>query len=353
MEGLPMTTIKAVVYHGPRDVRCEVLPIPDCNPGEIRVQVDACAVCGSDWKAYKSGNPRMRPPITMGHEFTGLIEMIGAGVSGFSLGERVVMATSVSCGECLYCRRGWRNLCSDLRPMGFHYNGGMAEFVTIPARAIQQGHIVKVPMKVKPIHAALAEPVSCCVNAAENCGIVPGDVVAVLGAGPMGILNACVAREFGAAKIILSEVNPARLKQAASFGFDRLVNPADEDLAKVIMNETGGYGADVVIVSAPAAQPQEQALSLVRKRGSVCLFASLPAGNSMLNLDSRPLHYGELRVVGTSDSTAEHVQRAVDLIAGGSLPVEKIASHLLNFDDIQEAFSLMESGEALRVVLTP
>ena len=237
--------------------------------------------------------------------------------------------------------------------MGFHYNGGMAEFVTIPARAIQQGHIVKVPLKVKPIHAALAEPVSCCVNAAENCGIVPGDVVAVLGAGPMGILNACVAREFGAAKIILSEVNPARLKQAASFGFDRLVNPADEDLAKVIMNETGGYGADVVIVSAPAAQPQEQALSLVRKRGSVCLFASLPAGNSMLNLDSRPLHYGELRVVGTSDSTAEHVQRAVDLIAGGSLPVEKIASHLLNFDDIQEAFALMESGEALRVVLTP
>ena len=77
-----MTTIKAVVYHGPRDVRCEVLPIPDCNPGEIRVQVDACAVCGSDWKAYKSGNPRMRPPITMGHEFTGLIERIGAGVSG-------------------------------------------------------------------------------------------------------------------------------------------------------------------------------------------------------------------------------------------------------------------------------
>ena len=185
-----MTTIKAVVYHGPRDVRCESLPIPVCNAGEIRVQVDACAVCGSDWKAYKLGNPRMRPPITMGHEFTGLIEMIGAGVSGFSLGERVVLATSVSCGECLYCRRGWRNLCSDLRPMGFHYNGGMAEFVTIPARAIQQKHVVKVPLTVKPIHAALAEPVSCCVNAAENCGIVHGDVVAVLGAGPMGILNA-------------------------------------------------------------------------------------------------------------------------------------------------------------------
>lgn len=348
-----MTTIKAVVYHGPLDVRCESVPMPVCGADEIRVQVDACAVCGSDWKAYKSGNPRMRPPITMGHEFSGLIESIGAGVHGHALGERVVMATSVSCGECLYCRRGWRNLCTDLRPMGFYYNGGMAEFVTIPARALEQGHVVKVPATVKAIHAALSEPVSCCVNAAENCGIVQGDVVAVLGAGPMGILNACVAREFGASKIILSEVNPARLKQAGMFGFERLVNPATEDLTKIIMNETGGYGADVVIVSAPAAQPQEQAMTMVRKRGTVCLFASLPAGNSMLNVDSRPMHYGELRVVGTSDSTASHVQRAVELIAAGSLPVEKIASHVLRLDDIQQAFALMESGEALRVVLTP
>ena len=348
-----MTTIKAVVYHGPLDVRCESVPMPACGADEIRVQVEACAVCGSDWKAYKSGNPRMRPPITMGHEFTGLIETIGAGVHGYQLGERVVMATSVSCGGCLYCRRGWRNLCTDLRPMGFYYNGGMAEFVTVPARALQQDHVVRVPAAVKAIHAALSEPVSCCVNAAENCGIVTGDVVAVLGAGPMGILNACVARGFGAAKIILSEVNPVRLDQARMFGFERLVNPVTDDLTKIIMDETGGYGADVVIVSAPAAQPQEQAMTLVRKRGTVCLFASLPAGKSLLNVDSRPMHYHELRVVGTSDSTASHVRRAVELIAAGSLPVGKIASHVLKFDAIHQAFALMASGEALRVVLTP
>jgi len=237
--------------------------------------------------------------------------------------------------------------------MGFYYNGGMAEFVTIPARALRQGHVVKVPAGLQAIHAALAEPVSCCVNAAENCGIAKGDVVAVLGAGPMGILNACVAREYGAAKIILSEVNAARLRQAASFGFDRLVNPASDDLAKIIKDETGGYGADVVIVAAPAAQPQEQATTLARKRGTVCLFASLPAGKNLLTVDSRPIHYGELRVIGSSDSTSAHVRRAVELIAGGSLPLEKIASHVLKLDDIQQAFSLMESGEALRVVLVP
>ena len=350
---MPQQHIKAVVYHGPLDVRCESVPMPACGADEIRVQVDACAVCGSDWKAYKSGNPRMKPPITIGHEFTGLIETVGADVRGFAIGERIVIATSLSCGECLYCQRGWRNLCTDLRPMGFYYNGGMAEFVTIPARALQQGHVVKVPAGVKAIHAALAEPVSCCVNAAGNCGITAGDVVAVLGAGPMGILNACVAREFGAARIILSEINPARLKQAEAFGFDRLVNPATEDLAKIIKDETGGYGADVVIVAAPAAQPQEQAMTLARKRGTVCLFASLPAGKSALNVDSRPIHYGELRVIGSSDSTDAHVRRAVELIAKGSLPANRVASHVLKLDDIQRAFALMESGEALRVVLTP
>ena len=353
MEVPPVAAIKAVVYHGPLDVRCESVPMPACGADEIRVKVDACAVCGSDWKAYKSGNPRMKPPITIGHEFTGLIETIGAGVRGFATGERIVMATSLSCGKCLYCRRGWRNLCTDLRPMGFYYNGGMAEFVTIPARALQQGHVVKVPAGVKAIHAALAEPVSCCVFAAGNCGITQGDIVAVLGAGPMGILNACVAREFGAAKIILSEVNPSRLKQAEAFGFDRLVNPATEDLAKIIKDETGGCGADVVIVAAPAAQPQEQAMTLARKRGTVCLFASLPAGKSMLHVDSRPIHYGELRVIGSSDSTDAHVRRAVELIAGGSLPANRVASHVLKLDDIQQAFALMESGEALRVVLVP
>jgi L-iditol 2-dehydrogenase len=121
----------------------------------------------------------------------------------------------------------------------------------------------------------------------------------------------------------------------------------------VIRQESEGRGADVVIVAAPAAQPQEQAMSLVRKRGTVCLFASLPAGKSMLNVDSRPIHYGEVRVIGISDSTAGHVQRAVQLIAGGCLPVDKVVSHVLGLDDIHRAFALMEGGEALRVVLAP
>ncbi|GAK50445.1 alcohol dehydrogenase superfamily, zinc-containing [Candidatus Moduliflexus flocculans] len=346
-------TMKAVVYYAPKDMRVEMVPIPACGADEIRVKVDACAVCGTDLKSYLVGNPRIKAPLASGHEFTGIVETVGAQVKGFTIGERIVMATSVSCGKCYYCKQGWPNLCADVAPMGFSYPGGMAEYVTIPARALQHGHVIKVPAQVKAEHAALAEPVSCTVNAMENCQLQPGATVVVVGAGPMGILNACVARGMGASKVILAEVNEARLKQAEAFGFDRLVNPSKEDLTQIVLAETGGVGADVAIVAAPAAPPQEQALSMVRKRGTVCLFASLPVGKNMLSIDSRKIHYGELRVVGTSDSTPKQVEKAVALIANNEIPAAQIATHRLPLDGILQSFELMQSGEALRVVLIP
>jgi L-iditol 2-dehydrogenase len=125
------------------------------------------------------------------------------------------------------------------------------------------------------------------------------------------------------------------------------------DLTESVMSETNGLGADIAIVAAPAAAPQEQAVHLVRKRGTVVLFASLPKGKSMLNIDSRAIHYNELRVVGTSDSAPWHVQRAVELLASGQVPADKLATHTLPLDQIQQAYQLMESGESLRVVLRP
>ncbi len=345
--------MKAIRYYAPGDIRVEMIDIPGCTDDEIRVKIDACAVCGTDMKAYRHGNPRIKAPMVMGHEFTGIIDTVGANVGGFSTGERIVMATSISCGECYYCKKGWRNLCVDIAPMGFGYPGGMAEYTTIPARALQNGHVIKVPDNVKAEHAALSEPLSCAVNSAGNCDIQDGDTVVVVGAGPMGIMNACVARQFGAAKIILAEINPERLAQAEEFGFDLLVNPAREDLTQIVKDNTDGIGADVAIVAAPATAPQRQALELVRKRGTVCLFASLPADNCMLEINSRIIHYGEIRLVGTSDSTGEHVAKAVEMIAGGTLPAEKLATHMLGLDEILEAFELMQSGKALRVVLKP
>jgi len=346
-------TMRAIIYRGPGEIQLEAVPVPQAADGELRVKVDACAVCGTDLKSFVHGNPKIAPPRVIGHEFTGVIDTVGAGVEGFAIGDRVVMATSVSCGECAYCAHGWTNLCVDMAAMGFKYEGGMAEFTVIPERAIRNGHVITVPEGVRPEHAALAEPLSCAVNSCENSNVQPGDTVVVVGAGPMGIMNACIAREFGAAKVILAEINDARLMQAAAFGFDMLVNPTGCDLAEVVKAATDGLGADVAIVAAPAAAPQEQAIDLVRKRGTVCLFASLPRGSSAITIDSRPLHYDELRMVGTSDSTPTQVARAVELIAGGGLPMDKLATHVLPLEGIARAFELMKSGESMRVVLTP
>ena len=344
--------MQAIVYHAPGDIRVEEIPKPECGPGELLVRVDACAVCGTDLKSRQHGNPRIKAPLVMGHEFTGIIETVSPdAVGNFQPGDRVVMATSVSCGQCYYCRHGWRNLCESLAPMGFSYPGGMAEYVAIPALALQGGHVIKVPPHVEAKCAALAEPVSCAVNSVRQCDIRQGDTVLVMGAGPMGLLNALVARAAGASTILLSEPNPLRRKQSEQFDLDRILDPETDDMTKIVREATGGRGADVVIVAAPAVPPQEQALSLVRKHGTVCLFASLPVGNNMLTLDSRTLHYGEIRLIGSSDSTPEHVREAVEMIATQQIPAEKIASHCLPLDQIEQAFELMMTGETLRVVL--
>ena len=348
-----MSSMTGVVYHGPGNIKIEQITIPDFNEKELFVKVDACAVCGTDLKSYRSGNPRIKAPLVMGHEFTGLIEKCGCDVEGFEIGNRVVMATSVSCGECLYCRKGWKNLCENIAPMGFSYAGGMAEYTVIPERAINNGHVIKVPKNVSAAHATLAEPLSCAINSASNSRIQQGDTVVVLGAGPMGLMNVAVAKALGAGKIILSEISTERLRQAGDFGIDILVNPENENLADVVKNATDGYGADIAIVAAPAAYPQETAVELVRKKGTVCLFASLPAGKEMLSINSRTVHYGEIMIVGSSDSTPENVQQAIEMISTGILDADKLVTHTLKFDGIFNAFELMEKGESLRVVLTP
>jgi L-iditol 2-dehydrogenase len=345
--------MKSVRYYGPKDIRIDEIPVPEIKSDELLVKIEACAVCGSDLKSFNVGNPRLKPPIVMGHEFTGTIVEAGSEVSAYAINDKIVMATSVSCGDCLYCKKGWTNLCVNLAPMGFYFNGGMAEYTVIPSRAIKNGHVVKVPNGLKADFASLAEPLSCAVNSIDKCDIQKGDTVLIMGAGPMAILNACVARYEGAGKIIMTEINEARLEQAAGFDIDLLVNSAKEDVQEIVLNETNGMGADVVIVAAPAAQPQEQALSLVRKNGTVNLFASLPAGQSNLTLDSRLIHYNEIKLTGSSDSTAKHVEKAVEMLSDEKFPSAKIATHVLSLDDIHEAFDLMISGEALRVILKP
>lgn len=345
--------MQALVYYGKEDVRLEELQKPKAADDELLIKIDACAVCGTDMKTFYNGNPRIKPPRVMGHELTGIVETAGIETDGFELGDRIVMATSISCGECIYCKEGYPNLCLNLSPMGFGYNGGMAEYTVIPSRALKNGHVIKVPKSIKAEHAALAEPLSCAINSNENAGVKEGSTVLVMGAGPLGILNLCVAREFGAKKTLISQTSELRLKKAAEFDCDVIIDVKNENLKERVMEETNGLGVDVVIVTAPSAAAQQEALGLVRKRGSVCLFASLPAGKSEILLDSRLIHYNEITITGCSDSAPRHVEKAVELLGRPGFPADKIVSHVLPLTGFRDALKLMKTGESLRVVLIP
>jgi L-iditol 2-dehydrogenase len=346
--------MQAIVYYAPGDIRVEDIQKPTMQDGEILVHVDACAVCGTDLKSKFHGNPRIRAPLVMGHEFTGKIESVGDMVVGnWNVGDRVVMATSISCGNCYYCQMGHRNLCVKLSAMGFSHSGGMAEYVAIPENAIENGHLIKVPMSVEAHCAALAEPTSCAVNSISQCYMRRNDNVLIMGAGPMGLLNGVVAQAYGAGKVIISEVNELRRRQCEQFGFTSVVDPTTQDLGLIIRQETASIGVDIVVVTAPAARPQEEAMAYVRKQGTVVLFASLPVEQKNITIDSRLLHYNELHLIGSSDSSPEHVKKAVEFIAKKKIPTEKIVSHQLPLCEINKAFELMQSGEALRVVLIP
>jgi L-iditol 2-dehydrogenase len=343
--------MKAVRFYGKGDIRVEDISIPEVERQGLLVKIEACAICGTDLKMYLSGNPRVKPPQTIGHEFVGQIVAIGADVDGFAVGERVTMATSISCGRCDCCRAGFTNRCDNLTPVSYDYPGAFAEYLSIPGSGVDGGNVIKVPDGVGDI-AALAEPVSCAINAQILSRVKLGDTVVIVGCGPLGAIHTQVAKANGAAKIIVTQTSVKRLELAKQFDVDAIIDVSKIDPVREVMKLTGGIGADVVIVTAPAAAAQEQSLLLARKGGMINLFASLPKGGSDLKLDSRLIHYRELFISGASDSTPYHVQLAVKLLAKGHIS-EKIVTHRLGVDSFLKGIELMKLSESLKVLIKP
>ncbi|MHB9071632.1 MAG: alcohol dehydrogenase catalytic domain-containing protein [Sedimentisphaerales bacterium] len=343
--------MKAVRFYDKGDIRVEDIAVPEIENGGLLVKVEACAICGTDLKMYLSGNPRVKPPQTIGHEFVGEIVKIGDDVRGFAAGERITMATSISCCKCDCCRAGFTNRCENLKPVSYDYPGAFAEYIAIPPAGVEGGNVVKVTADAGDI-AALAEPISCAINAQILANVKIGDTVVVVGFGPLGAIHTEVAKANGATRIIITESSQKRLQYAKQFDIDEIIDVSKDDAAKAVMKITNGVGADVVIVTAPSVAAQEQSLSLVRKGGMVNLFASLPKGGSELKLDSRLIHYRELFISGASDSTPYHVQLAVKLLAKGLIS-EKIITHRLGIDNFIDGIELMKSGQSLKVLILP
>jgi len=344
--------MKAAVYKGPEQMVVEEFPKPACGGDEVVLKVDACAICGTDIRIYFHGHKNVTPPFVIGHEIGGTIAEVGADVVGYEVGERVLVVTPVGCGRCVYCRRGFHNICTEFKALGYHFPGGFAEYMKIPEAAVRQGNLIKYPDHMKPEHAALVEPLSCVVNGQQYLNITTGDNVLVIGAGPIGCMHAVLARASGAANVVISEVSEDRIEMAGRFGLSRYVNPSKEDLKEVVMGMTDGAGMDVVIVACSVKAAQEQSLDLVAKKGRVSFFGGLPKDDPVIKFDSNLLHYNEISVYGAFASYSYQYLTALALAAGGNVNMEQFITHRVPLDNIVQGIEMARSGHALKVVVT-
>ena len=223
----------------------------------------------------------------------------------------------------------------------------------IPPQAVAGGNVIRVPEAVGDSAAALSEPLSCAVNAQELSGVRGGDAVVVLGGGPLGALHAELAKALGASEVMVIGHSEPRLSLLPRLQKVTVIDGREGSEKARVLERTGGIGADHVIVCAPVREPHEQALGLARKGGSVVYFASLPHGASELRLDSRLIHYGELRILGSSDSRPEHVERAVQLMALGRIDADALITHHLPVAQLPAGLELMKSRHSLKVLLHP
>jgi L-iditol 2-dehydrogenase len=337
--------MKALRYYGPGKVEIEDLEPPTPQPGEVLVRVRACGVCATDIKTVRRGHPKIKPGSVIGHEVSGTIVSVNQ-VEGWKPGDRIAAAPYTPCGECDACKRGQFTLCDHLMDEGFN-PGGFAEYITIPQRIVQKGMFV-VPEGLSYEHAALAEPLGCCLHGLEAVDITPRDRLLILGDGPMGLLQAEAARALGVRQIILTGMIPARLERAAQV-VDVVIDASHENVAERIQQIYPG-GADKVMVSVGDATLAETAFSYVRKGGTINLFAGLPRGVK-LSIDPYQIHYDEVRLVGSFGLAPQHFQQALNLLATGMVNVAGIITATVPIQEVIEAIQNVAEFRGIKTVV--
>jgi L-iditol 2-dehydrogenase len=345
--------MKAVVYGTDDKLSLQDMPEPTCAHDGLLTKILGCAICGSDVKLFKGPDPRVKAPQIVGHEFVGEIIEVGSDVKGFTVGERVAMATTLSCMACEYCWEGRTNLCPNVIPISRAFPGAFAPYMAIPHEGIRAGNTVKVPDTLEDDGACLAEPLSCAVNAQIQAGVTAGQTVVVVGGGPLGALNAELARANGATRVYVVQRSKKRQELVSKLNVDEVIDAGTLDPVEEVLRLTDGKGADVVIVAAPDRQAQERALEMARKGGSVNFFAGMAKDNSTVSINSRLVHYSEIRISGGSDSTARHVQTAIGLLNAGLVAWDRIITHRFPLSRFDDAMQVMVDRQGLKVITKP
>jgi L-iditol 2-dehydrogenase len=341
----------AARFYAPGVLRVEEVDIPEISRGELLIRNHVALTCGTDLKMYLRGHRLANPPLIIGHEFAGTVERVGEGAQGFEKGMRVVAANSAPCMSCHYCRIGKPNLCDHLDEVlvGFSSPGAYAEYVRLPARIVRQ-NTHAIPENVPFETAAFVEPLACVVHGIELSGIRAGDLVFVIGAGPIGLMHIQLAKIHGAKTVVVTDAITERLQMAAQFGADQLVAPSNSITKLKALSEN--RGADVTIEAVGKPETWELAVQATRKGGTTVLFGGCPAG-SKASIDTGLMHYGELTLRGVFHHTPGDVREALRLISTAQVNVAQLVTHRMRLTEVEEALRLMQKGTAIKVAITP
>jgi L-iditol 2-dehydrogenase len=345
--------MKAAVLEALERIVVREMPSADPEPGEIKLRIRACAVCGSDIRIFHHGNPRVKPPAIIGHEAAGEIIAVGKGVQKFAVGQRVALGADVPCGQCEWCRKGLGNNCPDNYAIGYQFPGAFAEEMLLNTMVVDYGPVTPIPDSVSDEEAALAEPLACAINGLEMCRLERGDTLCIIGAGPIGCMMIELGRDMGAERIIMIQRSQKRLALAKRFGADNYLSPEEGDVAQAVRDLTAGRGPDVVVTACGSVEAHEQAIAMVAKRGSVNLFGGLAPGARNLSVPSNTIHYKECYVLGSHGSVPRQHAAAMDLIRKRIVHVARCISHTFPLDRIAEAIEAAEKHEGLKVMVKP
>ncbi|MGD0940809.1 MAG: zinc-binding dehydrogenase [Terracidiphilus sp.] len=344
-------TMNAAVLHGREDVRIERVPVPEAGPGELIVSVGAALTCGTDLKVFRRGyHARMIvPPALFGHELAGTIVQAGEGVTNFASGDRVVALNSAPCGQCYFCERGQENLCDDL----LFNNGAYAEFIRIPARIVAK-NTLRIPEHVPLEHAALTEPLACAVHGFEDSRPHPGDTVAIIGGGPLGLMILHVAALAGCEVIAIvkhdGQVEAARQLGAAHVVQATNIRKAIRDVRALTPKDRG---VDIAIEAVGTPEAWEEAVEMVRKGGTVNFFGGCAVGTHV-SLDTNRIHYSDITLRATFHHTPAICRMALDLIASGRFQAGAFITGHAHLYELNRVFEkLMKRSSEIKTAIVP
>ena len=334
----------AAVYRGVNDIRMETVPVPQIGPGEILVRVHTCGVCGTDLKKIATGSHSA--PRIFGHETTGVIAAVGDRVSGFRIGDRVMVFHHIPCGDCYYCRHKVFAQCPTYKKVGATAGyeasgGGFSEYVRVMDWIVGRNGVVRIPDGVSFEQASFIEPVNTCMKGIETLGLTPGETVLVMGQGPIGVILAVLARRRGR-RVITSDLLPQRHTIAKAFGLEENIDASTSDTVRAVKELTEGRGADAVILAVAGNSLIRPAMEATRPGGRVLLFAQTQHGEA--TIDPAAVCVDEKSLLGSYSASVDLQDESARFVLSREMDLERLISH---------RFPLAESVEALRLAAHP